>query len=275
MGVSGKLSASVYLIVLILSIVGCGTTRMNSTRPAQPVSVDGMESEWEGALVPIKDKNFTLGLSNDDEYLYVSMVTGNRPLQMQMLTRGLTVWFDRSGSKGKSLGIHFPLGVGGEFGGWRQPPGSRGFTPDMEGLWARIEPGLTAFELIRNGDHNKQRLLRAQSEDIKLAMSYRDETLVYEIRVPLRQNEKHPIGIGLGDGKAVGLGLETPKFERAAPVDREDSGAAGGIGGAGSRGGFGDGGRRRGGGLEARRLRPGSTPERLEYWTSVNLDLAH
>jgi len=252
---------------------------MSSVWLSKPVVVDGKDSEWQGVMKPVEDKNFTLGMYNDDSYLYLSMVTGNRLLQMQILSLGLTVWLDPTGGKGRALGIRFPLGFGGE----REIRGALAKRragieePDMEGRWAHIEPTLTAFEVVRNGDEDKQRLLRSQSEDIEVDLSYQDQTLTYELKVPLTQNEAHPIGIAVVDGKPVGLRLETPTIDRESIVDRSREGGTetgGGIGGAGGRGGFGGRGGEGQGGFGARRPensgRP-NFPKGLDYWVRVDL----
>ena len=57
-----------------------------------------------------EDKEFSLGLRNDDKNLFLCLTIDNPMMRAQALTRGLTVWFDPDGGRAKTFGIQFPIG---------------------------------------------------------------------------------------------------------------------------------------------------------------------
>ena len=59
----------------------------------------------------VEKENVSVGFFNDQDYLYVSLISSARYPQRQFMARGFTIWFDPDGGKNKELGIKFPLGM--------------------------------------------------------------------------------------------------------------------------------------------------------------------
>ena len=109
------------LLLVVLLLGGCGGTEtLQSKSLDRDITVDGAVADWQGALTPIEKKNLSLGLLNDGEFLYVSLVSRDRQVVSQMMSRGFTIWFDAEGGKEKTFGIRFPLGLmaSGGMGVW-------------------------------------------------------------------------------------------------------------------------------------------------------------
>jgi len=69
------------------------------------------------------------------------------------------------------------------------------------------------FEILGPGDDEKEVVSLMQAKDVKLKMSSSSGLLVFELRVPLVRDPLHPHGIGARSANAIGVGVETPKFD--------------------------------------------------------------
>jgi hypothetical protein len=273
------------LIVVILALLGCGGG-MESIRshPAPgDIEIDGIQTEWNEALSLREENGLWLGVMNDEESLYVTVITNNREYVQQIVTRGLTLWVDPTSHKDRALGLRFPS-PGGSSG--QLPAGSRGSSgADPALLEAMLGPLTSEFEII-NPDRGTVRLAQVDVESVELEATYRNGTFVYEVKVPLQESEEIPFAVGASPGDTIAVGLTTPEVDRDAMREGRgsDSGAGrggtggsrggmrggrGGMGGGrggtgGGRGGMGGGGGGTGGG------RP-SMPKPIDLWTEVVL----
>jgi hypothetical protein len=239
--------------------------------------MDVPESEWQGARTYLEDANVAVGLLNDDEYLYVSLVTSDRMKLGQLLRSGLTLWFDPSGRDEKSLGIRFPL----ERERAGPPMTSRGERQDpdeMLGIMEELIESMKVLEILGPGEDEERRLAIADAQGIDVQVGFTSGALIYELRVPLEQSTDHPYAIGAEKGGLVSIGFETPEIN--VEEMRESTGGGGGMGGrgggkGGGRGGGGRGGMGgRGGGMNSGG-RGGSSrppmPEPLDVWIVAQL----
>jgi hypothetical protein len=253
-------------IMLLLAgvISGCGSLELKSRWRTQDVIIDGKNTEWRDSMTALDDKLTSVGLQNDGQYLYVGLVTGNHDLQRRIMRQGITFWFDREGGKGKTFGIHYPLGTGGS----GPPRGERSDESAKEpDSWAgNIPVPIGELELYGPGDGDHHRMTIAETGGIEVRTGFDNSVLVYEMKVPLAEDEHHPFAIGAKAGSLVGLGVETAS---APSSERPPEGTRGSGGGRGP-GGGGRGGRSRGG-ESGERSAPGSQSEPLKIWAKVQL----
>jgi hypothetical protein len=299
-----KKGLSLLLIVGAYRFCGCKTIEVSSLWLDRPIVIDGSDAEWENAKMYIEEANLSLGLFDDAEYLYVSLVTADRNVQRRIMGQGLTVWFDAKSRKGKTFGIHFPLGMGGgmpgspgfgaegsgserEVGrssGFRTPgrggagagENDAGYRPD-EGMLNRVQ---TEMEILGPGKDDRVLLPLDGKQGIEVRTGYLNERLVYELKVPLIRGEEHPYAVGVISGKTFSIGFETPKNDKSRMPNLERMGGPpGGEGGEGGMGGGPPGGF---GGPGGGRGMPGggpggpppggsgfSMPEPLKLWMNV------
>jgi len=59
----------------------------------------------------LEDGTVWLGVINDVDYLYMCVMTSQRPLQRQIMSTGFTVWFEHCGSQTADFGIRYPIGL--------------------------------------------------------------------------------------------------------------------------------------------------------------------
>ena len=300
----GLLGAAAVLLALMLC--GCMEQKLASTRLDRAITIDGKNPEWAGAEAYYdEEQGIKIGLSNDDQYLYVYLATWHRQLQRQILMNGLTIWFDSAGGKGKTFGVQYPLEkkMGpSEFpmgeGAIREgAPGARRGAPDAPG-GARDTPRTTpdfppsadasasdpkiltdlvtgarrilAIICPAEGAPRSMAMPDSSSLGIEAMIGYVNRTLIYELRVPLKRSGESGPAIGAEPGREIGIGFivgkrEMPDFKR--PEGGPPQGMDEPPGGMGGPpGGMGG---FPGGGRGG--MRGGSPMESLEFWTKVRL----
>ena len=256
-----------------LFFVGCKSSMsLVSNSLDREIVVDGSEEEWVDVLTPIEDKNFAIGVINDDEYLYVSLVTATPEVRNQILMSGMTLWLDPEGGKDKQVGIRFPLGLM-ETG--MPPGGPMAMQREPELMEQFFNESLNEFEHISKSKGQTVRWIRSEVEDIEIDAASNTGTFTYELKMPL-SSELLGYALDVTPGQAIGVGLETPEIDREAL--REQMQERGGMGdGMGNRGGFGDrggiGAGMGGGGMAGRNpmMRQRNMPEALDFWATYTL----
>ena len=271
-GREGPLALLFLLFALAIAsslVAGCGEAELKSSWPKDQVMIDGKNTEWHDSLANLADEHLTIGLLNDSTYLYIGIITTDRILQRQIMTQGLTFWFDREGGKEHTFGVHYPLGRGGFTRGSEAPAPEQDRESPREGF----ETASSEVELLGPHDADHERMTLAQTGGIDARFQISNGILVYEMKVPLNDNGNHPFAIGTKPGALIGVGLETtPRSTRSGPELGTGSDEGTGVGGSGggARGGRGGAGRRgRGAGGESSRM--GGQTEPMKMWAKVTL----
>jgi hypothetical protein len=255
-----SISKKIVLLALALGLAGCRTFNTFSTesRPLDhQVIVDGKTEDWQGDLFVAEGERIELGFLNDRENLYVCLLTTDNFVRAQILTQGLTVWFDPKGKTDKIFGIRFPVGL---------PPAERKMPlannpegPDLENL---PKVPMTEMEIIRTEKEPPQKLNVAEAQGIEVKVVPSSGLIVYELKIPLIKTEQHPIAVGAEPGTTIGIGFETQKFDLS-QMPRRRGGIPGGgrppMGGGPGQEGMGGYGR----GFQI--------PEGLKMWAIVSL----
>ena len=238
-----------------------------------PVLVDGDDAEWAGALTEFEQYDLSLGVLNDDQFLYVTLVSDG-PVAAQAMAAGLTVWLQPGGSDGGQYGIRYPvppdvanLGmVRGPVGGGR-PTGAGGSPrPSSDGR-------LRQADLIGPGDLGERRLPLPVGGGLEVAAQFNGPTFVYELRVPLARDARHRMGLGVAPGAKVRIGFETVNLRDLIGGGGRFPGRPGNFGGGSGPGGGSPGGvgRTFGGGRGGDGT---GRAEPLELWATVELATA-
>ncbi len=267
-----RVACAAALVAATLGLAAaCKQVELASGWAADGVDVDGVSDEWIGATTYFEKQDVTVGLLNDDEFLYVSLVTSG-PVGRQAMATGLTVWFDPDGGKDEWYGIRFPVppepserSRNGRGGG--RPGGGRSAS-------SRSLDRLREVELVGPGDLNRRRLPLPLRGGLEVAIRNNGPTFVYELKVALARNDDYRMGLGVEPGSEIGVGLMTGTVGGQGRGGR--GGVGGGFGGGGGRGGGGGG---RGGGGGGRGGGPGGPgggdrrdrPDPLKLWVKVQL----
>jgi hypothetical protein len=288
----------ISFLTLVSVVLGAGPqtlqardkhARLDSHWPASPVTVDGSPADWPGPLVPFNDEPLSIAAVNDGEFLFVVLTASDRTARMQILRRGLIVWFDAAGKDKKRFGVKFPIGSGlneEDFrgrrrGGGERPPDDGSSTGDREAPRGGapqdvpIEPP-NRLEILGSSKEDDRSFTADKAPGIEVKIGQAEGLLTYELKVPLASNDAHPYAVGAKPGALISLGIEMPKLQTPEGRGREGGGGGGrggpgggGMGGGGGRiGGFGGGMGRGGGGGD--RDRP-QQPKPLSGWVALQL----
>lgn len=231
---TGSRCKSCFLVAftLILLATGCGGPEyLNSARRARDVTVDGVtdESEWGGGRFWFGGIKGTLGIMNDEDYLYISVATSDSVLRTQIVRGGLTLWFNAAGNEDQTVGIEFPMPMMAQApvqGAAASPEEAPALTPDVAECTILTNPGEVRETVA---------VTALAAQGIELAVTVEGQRIVYEAKIPLRQTAAHPHAVNITDKRVVGIGFVTG----TAGQQRGGRGAAGGGGarGGGSAGG--------------------------------------
>ena len=283
---SCRLAGTLLFGVVVFSSLlgGCSRTpTLRSHRTGTPITVDGSDTDWGAGRYVLEDTPLTLGLANDDDYLYVSLATADRAIQMQVVTRGVELWLDPEGGKESYFGVRLPQADADALRAGRSKAadnggGSRGArgsaSPErMAELFAAFVDQREVYVLDSPKDEG-WKTTAGSGDPLQLRVQYGQNRLVLEARIPLEYVGHPSYRIQASEGTYLGLGVNVPEPERpsrGSSMGRSGSGGRGGMGGKGGgmrgggmRGGRGGGGTR-GSGTGER------APESLEQWVRVSL----
>jgi hypothetical protein len=259
------------MVVPFLLLNGCsGGLKITSDWQQGEMIIDGSDSEWQNDLYYDKESDMAYSVRNDDRYVYVFLKVQNRSTQMQILRQGLTVWFDREDGKHQVFGIHYPMSHQG-------PPA--GFSPDSseEKFLTFPEQTFPELEIIGPKKEDIQRFSPLEVPGIQVKLGRTRETLVYELRVPLKKASGYPFAIEPISAHRIGIEFETGEFRDGQNKSRMNEGRGLDRGGEmgeenplnGGSPGRGRG--SRGGGRQGGRLGNFEKTKQVELWLSVQL----
>ena len=270
-----------WLMMMLIPFLSCGTYELESGRRDREIVIDGKTPDWHGQLLYDEEDQISLGLMNDDTDLYICVLIEHPMLQRQVMTQGLTLWFDREGGTQKIFGIRYPLGMrpstereGGEMTESQGRP--RSVSPsemrnptqenaDLGRAQERFKQSGGYLELLFPKQDEKRRMPSDEAGGIRAVAEASSGMLVCEFKVPLRSGDGSSYGIEVDAGSRIGIGWEVPKPERGYFSQRRAPGAGSGMGGRGGMGGNPG----MGGGM-----RPGMRPQTadgLNLWAHVQL----
>jgi len=250
-------------VVLVLCVTGLAARTKRASTDSHwrttDITVDGVPTDWAGPLVAFNDQPVSIAAANDSEFLYFVLTTSEQGVRMQIMRRGLVVWFDPGGGDKKHFGIKFPVGSGAPEGtrgghhpyGGGSSAGQSGQDPTEDRPQAppdaQSEPA-NRLEIYGPGKDDARSFTADKAPGIEVKVGQAEGLLTYELKVPLSANDAHPYAVNAKPGSAIGVGLEMPKMEMPEGRGRGGGGGYGGGGGGGGRGGGGFGGGGMGGG---------------------------
>jgi hypothetical protein len=172
------------------------------------ISINADPAQIKDVVEYPNDPQFGIGVKNDGRYLYLFMISWKREVNSQILHTGFTTWFTSSSKKGKRFGIHFPLGMMKNAEAWHA---DRESNCDPVAMRARIEESLQRMELLgpEKDDSVPVQTRVAESFGIAVRMSPSSENLVYEIKVPLRQDSASNYAIDIGKDTLIKVTFES------------------------------------------------------------------
>lgn len=213
-----------FALILAACFSACSSSiELQSNWIGTGIIIDGYSKDWSNYMKPIQDKKVNLGFNNDNEYLYLCLTTEDKAAINQIVRSGLIVWLKSEKGERKEFGIQYPMkGMPAEFE-------DRPFNPQNESSEAqpddRNKPGkmneMLAAELqkqtefrILNEDKFPLTAMQLMNDDgIELKMGMDKDLFVYEIKIPLLNDNDYPFIVGAVPGDKVEIKFESEEPE--------------------------------------------------------------
>jgi hypothetical protein len=259
-----RLIILLVIVIIAVLITGCNDIELNSKWKNQDIIIDGINTEWQGGYY-IKEASTSINIYNDAEYIYIGVISSDRQLPMKIFGNGMIVWFDPNNNKDKILGIHFPIGMTNSEIPLK--PGEIGDNEEkMKEIFAKT---LNEYEIIRKNKEVETRLSTLGGKGIQLKISNEQNKFLYEMKIPLKQNNENLYAIDADTSKTISIGFETAEMDFDKMKERigDENGPPGVSSGIPPSGGIPGGGGMPGGGQPGRK----EMSKPLKVWLSVKL----
>ncbi len=243
-------------LLAAISLTGCNEVELQS-QWTEPLTLGGSNTGWpENPQYFDEDSRVRVSLMNDDDNLYIQLLTRNQTTKMLFLRAGFTVWLDDSGDTGKQFGLQFPLARQSQMRGRMSDHKAR------SGMEEMLEDSQYSLAILNGEGGTRQTMATTKAAEmgIYVRLKMQQGYLIYELKIPLTVS---------ADNNIIGVGFETGKIERRS--GKGSSGGGGGGGGGGGRGrggGGGKGGKNTGGQGGAH---GGGSQQPVEIWAKVHL----
>ncbi len=238
---------------------------MQSKWQESNLTIDGSKQDWDNNLKYLKDEKVAVGITNDDENLYLCLVISENQKIMNLLRSGFTIWFEPQSSDTEKFGVQYPIKNNNMV---VQDFSKRSKTIDQRDMQEKIINKILIEQnelLVLNEDKYPLYASPLKGDNgIEVKIGYEFKQLVYELKIPLANGKDGLLNINTESKEEIRLGFVSEKMERP-----ERSGMQQQMGNKGSGGGMsGGGGGRRGGGKSGGQIpqRARATMEPIDFW---------
>ena len=210
---------SFILILLICFLVGCELFEVESKWRDRDIVIDGKSGDWLNAMLYFEEERISLGLLNDENFMYVCMIVDDPFIRGQIVRQGFELWFNPKGSKKKVFGIKFPIGMleaempSEETEAKRIPLKPSRSEQEPENIGQALRRQMGELEILGPGKDESLKMPVEKAGGIEVKIDVASGMIVYEIKVPLLQSEESPFAINAKPGDLIGVRLETPKMD--------------------------------------------------------------
>lgn len=212
---------SALMLLTNVLFMGCENKTIQSNWTETSITIDGNSDDWaESRLEYNKENQAVFGFMNDQDNLYLLFRINDRALDRRSPFAMLTLWFDATNRKKKSLGI--------SYSGFPHGRNLESQTPRPEDIRGGFWESLT--------EEQKEKLLKKRAEmqgmirvidkskgkeeiispggDKGPAVGYNYEKGIihtYELRIPINKKEGDRFGINVELSNKIALGFELGK----------------------------------------------------------------
>ncbi len=198
--------AALFVALLMLAVAGAvAAVERASIWRDHEIRIDGQDDDWRGLTIPVKGQRFALGVMNDGEYLYLCLPTKDGAAKSQITKQGIVVWLDKAGGKTETFGIHFPLALAAG-------DKSREPSAPAEGEKREAGPPQDAVGILRKAGRDAEIVPLERAGGIEARVGVHADLLVYELKVPLTQDEAHPYAPNVRPGDTLRVQIETASY---------------------------------------------------------------
>jgi len=188
---------------LLLSLAACAGVPLQSTWLDRPMAATDNDKDWEGQA-PLRLQDVDLRVRNDGQYLYLRLASATEHVKDQWMGvygQSLLLLFDPTGrdplGQGLRLTLVPPQGA--------QPPWDPHHEPEY--VWRSDD----RVELVRRDENGVYLPQPIHQEDAGWEIHFKDQVLVYQVKVPLAQARGW--NLGLAPGRDLGLRILTTPID--------------------------------------------------------------
>ena len=223
------------LVAAAVSTTAQAKSELQSSWVDREITIDGAVNEWHDSLTYIDGPDVFVGALNDDRFLYLCIHSRDSEFVRRAMEQGLIIKLDAKGSD--AIRIQFPMGA---LASGVRPP-ARGEAFDRDAARQKTKQSLDTFLILGPDSDDRQRVPVDNQLGIQLIADSRGGEFVYELKIPLVQNEAQPFAVNAEPGVRLSLALDTPEIDRDEMRPPMNGGRGGGMGGGkgGGRGGRG------------------------------------
>ncbi len=273
-----------YLVLICGSnfLISCSSaTKISSSFSDGSIKIDGNQSDWQGQLKPISGEGVAVGFKNDNDKLYICLITTDRAKIMKILRQGLTVWIEPDGSD-KSIGIKYPIKPNMfDMKKSNMMDKKEMGNENIEEMTNKLLETQTEYSIVNQDNYPLYSYQINTQDNLKLKAGYQNYQFVYEIEIKLNDNKLINM-LENNTDNLLNIGFLTEKFEMPERPDNMGGGdgmeppSGGGMGGGGmeppSGGGMGGMGGMGGGRPPMDNMKDAA--QQLEYWFDIKLAIS-
>ncbi len=203
------------LLILLLAISCSSSDTLISNWDNNNVLIDGSPEEWLKDLKYDSENKIAYGFKNDNKFLYMCIVF-DEPSKLLLMRAGAIVWFEGEVDS-KTFGIKYPL---------RKLSDNNNELNINRELLNKENPIERIQKYFKNQNElsivNNEKYplgqfpIKMNKEGIQLQIGFYQESFVYELRIPLRNNNEYLYCIDTDAGESIVVKFETEEmdFER-------------------------------------------------------------
>jgi len=223
------------LPVLLIFMVGCSSTvELTSTPINNKIDINGDASDWGTSLKYIPDENVAVGVTNDDNYFYLCLTTNNVGKVMPMFMSGFTVWLEDKNNDANTIGFRYPLhNIVNESRIMINPGEFREKGREM--MISKMIKDQNEIRILDKDKFPVTVISTSDSSGLTAGLGFNNGQFAYELRVPIKTDDKNKYGINVSSGEKLLVQFETEKPERRNFNGRDEEG---GMRPPGNMGGF-------------------------------------
>ena len=202
----------VLIFVLAVSVSGCNGYSMVSRYIENPIAIDGRSEDWNWKLKYFEKEKFAVGISEDDDNVYICLATADRSNIMKVIRFGLTVWIEPGNEKGEAIGIQYPIKSAAENPGKFSEPTKPVKNKDMiKNMINKVQLTQTEYLVINENDFPLGAYSLRDESGAEIALGYDTGKLVYEIKIPKQRRKYFPLNLTSVENGSLVLRFKTNK----------------------------------------------------------------
>jgi hypothetical protein len=205
-----------YNLFIGISLLGCSsTTQLSSVWRTNEIQIDGSANDWNSFQTNINNSPVSLGLRNDDEFIYLCMKSQNPQFRRQLAGLGLTLMFESE--SGNKVGLNYPIGLMK----LDRPTSFPSEEARSREEWDRLsDESMNEYEIIGKDETDRHRFSIIEKNGFAMKIGEQDSAVVYEVKVPLKKSASIPYALETSAGTLVKVDITSGTFGGKRPGGR-------------------------------------------------------